>query len=172
RRSTAWSRCRTAARPGCGPASSSTCGSWAATSTTSTARSSTPGSPLASPLGLLTRTFPSVGTHMAALDGLRGLALLLVVASHGSNMGLHFVPGVDMSGTGKTGVWLFFVLSAFLLMHQFLQLDAQGRLDAGEWWRYAWRRVLRIYPLYTVFLLACWLLPLQHQMPPMSAREV
>ncbi|MBJ6978171.1 MULTISPECIES: acyltransferase family protein [unclassified Luteimonas] len=121
---------------------------------------------------MLTRTFPSVGTHMAALDGLRGLALLLVVASHGSNMGLHLVPGVDMSGTGKTGVWLFFVLSAFLLMHQFLHLDALGRLDAGEWWRYAWRRVLRIYPLYTVFLLACWLLPLQHQMPPMSAREV
>lgn len=127
---------------------------------------------MASPLGFLTRTFPSVGAHMAALDGLRGIALLLVVASHGSHMGLHVVPGVDMAGTGKTGVWLFFVLSSFLLMHQFLHLDAEGRLDAREWWRYAYRRVLRIYPLYTVFLLACWLLPLQHQMPPMSAQEV
>ena len=127
---------------------------------------------MASPLGFLTRTFPSVGAHMAALDGLRGIALLLVVASHGSNMGMHLVPGVDMSGNGKTGVWLFFVLSSFLLMYQFLQLDARGRLHAREWWRYAWRRVLRVYPLYTVFLLACWLLPLQHQMPPMSAREV
>lgn len=127
---------------------------------------------MASPVGFLTRTFPSVGSHMAVLDGLRGLALLLVVASHGSNMGLHFVPGVDMSGTGKTGVWLFFVLSAFLLMHQFLHLDERGRLGAGAWWRYAWRRVLRIYPLYTVFLLACWLVPMQHQMPPMSARVV
>lgn len=127
---------------------------------------------MASPLAALTRTFPSVGAHMAALDGLRGIALLLVVASHGSNAGLHFIPGVNMSGTGKTGVWLFFVLSSFLLMHQFLHLDAQGRLDAREWGRYALRRVLRIYPLYTLFLLACWLLPLQHQMPPMSAQEV
>jgi len=127
---------------------------------------------MASPLGFLTRTFPSVGAHMAALDGLRGIALLLVVASHGSHMGLHIVPGVNMAGTGKTGVWLFFVLSSFLLMHQFLHLDARGRLDGREWWRYAYRRVLRIYPLYIVFLLACWLLPLQHRMPPMSAQEV
>ena len=127
---------------------------------------------MASPLGFLTRTFPSVGSHMAVLDGLRGIALLLVMASHGSNMGLHFVPGVDMSGAGKTGVWLFFVLSSFLLMHQFLHLDQRGRLGAGEWWRYAWRLVLRISPLYTIFLLACWLLPLQHLMPPMSAQEV
>jgi peptidoglycan/LPS O-acetylase OafA/YrhL len=94
------------------------------------------------------------------------------VASHGSHMGMHIVPGVDMAGTGKTGVWLFFVLSSFLLMHQFLHLDTQGRLGPREWWRYAYRRVLRIYPLYTVFLLACWLLPLQHQMPAMSAQEV
>lgn len=130
------------------------------------------GEAVADRLGILTRTFPSVGRHLAVLDGLRGIALLLVVASHGSNAGLHFIPGVDMSGTGKTGVWLFFVLSSFLLMHQFLHLDAQGRLDAREWGRYALRRVLRIYPLYTVFLLACWLLPLRHLMPPMSAREV
>ena len=127
---------------------------------------------MASPLGALTRTFPSVGAHLAALDGLRGIALLLVVASHGSNMGLHIVPGVDMAGTGKTGVWLFFVLSAFLLMHQFLHLDAQGRLDAGEWKRYAWRRVLRIYPLYAVFLLALWLLPLRHRMASMTGADV
>jgi peptidoglycan/LPS O-acetylase OafA/YrhL len=123
-------------------------------------------------LALLSRTFPSVGGHLAALDGLRGIALLLVVFSHASLIGIHMVPGIDMSGTGKTGVWLFFVLSSFLLMHQFLQLDATGRLDAREWWRYAWRRVLRIYPLYIVFLLVCWLSPLDHYMPPMSAREV
>lgn len=127
---------------------------------------------MARPLGALTRTFPSVGAHLAVLDGLRGIALLLVVASHGSIGGLYFIPGVNMAGAGKTGVWLFFVLSSFLLMHQFLQLDAQGRLGARAWGRYALRRVLRIYPLYTVFLLACWLLPLRHQMPPMSAEEV
>lgn len=122
--------------------------------------------------GLLTRTVPSVGGHFAALDGLRGIALLLVVFSHASLIGIHIVPGVDMSGTGKTGVWLFFVLSSFLLMHQFLVLDARGRLDGREWWRYAYRRVLRIYPLYIVFLLVCWLAPLATYMPPMSGAMV
>jgi hypothetical protein len=40
------------------------------------------------------------------------------------------IPGVDMSGS-KSGVWLFFVLSSFLLTHQFLTLDAEGRLDGA-----------------------------------------
>ena len=31
---------------------------------------------MARPLGALTRTFPSVGAHLAVLDGLRGIALL------------------------------------------------------------------------------------------------
>jgi peptidoglycan/LPS O-acetylase OafA/YrhL len=116
---------------------------------------------LRSGLRSLSRTFPSVGGHLAVLDGLRGIALLLVVFSHASLLGIDMIPGVDMSGTGKVGVWLFFVLSSFLLMHQFLHLDAAGRLDGRAWWRYAVRRLLRIYPLYTLFLLVCWLAPLR-----------
>ena len=123
-------------------------------------------------LRALSRTFPTVGRHLAVLDGLRGIALLLVVFSHSSLLGIHMVPGVDMSGTGKVGVWLFFVLSSFLLMHQFLHLDASGRLDGRAWWRYALRRVLRIYPLYVVFLLVCWLAPLKTLMGPMTGADV
>lgn len=129
--------------------------------------------PAAAPgaLRALSRTFPSVGRHLAVLDGLRGIAVLIVILSHASLLDIHMI-GIDMSGTGKAGVWLFFVLSAFLLMHQFLQLDAAGTLDARAWTRYAWRRLLRIYPLYLVFLLVCWLSPLADLMGPMSSGDV
>lgn len=123
-------------------------------------------------INILTRTFPSVGTHMAVLDGLRGIAVLLVVFSHASLTGIQMVPGVDMSGTGKAGVWLFFVLSSFLLTYQFLVLDDAGHLDGAAWRRYAMRRLLRIYPLYAVFLLVCWLAPLKTYVPDMSGADV
>lgn len=123
-------------------------------------------------LRVLSRTFPSVGTHMAALDGLRGIAVLLVILSHASLSGIDMIPGVDMSGTGKSGVWLFFLLSSFLLMHQFLTLDAERRLDGAAWWRYAWRRLLRIYPLYVIFLLVCWLVPVKTLIPHMAGAGV
>lgn len=123
-------------------------------------------------LHALTRTFPSVGGHMAVLDGLRGVAVLLVIVSHASLIDIDIVPGLDMSGTGKVGVYLFFVLSAFLLVHQCLQLDADGRLGGRSWLRYAVRRVLRIYPLYVVFLLFCVWAPVNHLFGPWTLADV
>ncbi len=92
-----------------------------------------------------------------ALDGLRGLAALMVVASHGAAAGMHLVPGLNLEGIGKHGVFLFFVLSAFLLTQQAL---AWPRPSA---WRfelamYGSRRVARIAPLYVCVLLAAWVL--------------
>ena len=46
-------------------------------------------------------------TRIPALDGLRGLAILLVVASHLSLPVFHFA--------GAVGVTLFFVLSGYLI---------------------------------------------------------
>lgn len=92
-----------------------------------------------------------------ALDGLRGLAALMVVASHGSAGGQHLVPGLSLEGIGKHGVFLFFVLSAFLLTQQALRWP-MGR----RWWpqlaAYGLRRVARIFPLYLLVLLAALLL--------------
>ena len=48
--------------------------------------------------------------HFKALDGLRGLAVLLVVLSHASLHNVYLFPGLDFSGMGKPGVFLFFVL--------------------------------------------------------------
>lgn len=98
-----------------------------------------------------------VRDHADALDGLRGLAALMVVASHGAAAGMHLVPGLDLEGIGKHGVFLFFVLSAFLLTQQAL---AWPRSNAWlfELATYGSRRVARIAPLYVCVLVAAWLL--------------
>ncbi len=86
-----------------------------------------------------------------SLDGLRGLAVLLVLLSHMSLVGINLLPGLDFSGMGKSGVYLFFVLSAFLLTWQ--ALEADNILSPSYWAGYAVRRVCRIYPLYTMAVL-------------------
>ncbi|MBT9500749.1 MAG: acyltransferase [Burkholderiaceae bacterium] len=89
----------------------------------------------------------------ASLDGLRGLAALMVVASHASGLGLNLVPGLSLAGMGKYGVYLFFVLSAYLLSAQWLQAWAQGQVSWSYLGHYLSKRVLRIYPLYALVLL-------------------
>ncbi|QDV05507.1 Acyltransferase family protein [Planctomycetes bacterium Poly30] len=86
---------------------------------------------------------------------MRGLAVLLVLASHASNAGIDLVPpswigGLRAAGLGRPGVFLFFVLSSFLLTGQLL-----ARIDGAEpicWRRFAARRLLRIMPAYALTL--------------------
>lgn len=94
--------------------------------------------------------------HVDALDGLRGLAVLIVIASHLSNGG--WLPQPGLSGTGKSGVYLFFVLSAYLLASALLARPRAGWLQWRYWANYALRRVLRIWPLYLFVLLLSWAL--------------
>lgn len=105
-------------------------------------------------MGRWWRLFLPDGSRTAALDGLRGLAVLIVLASHFSNNRLLPQPG--LSGAGKSGVYLFFVLSAFLLTASLLRRDLGELRSARVWIDYALRRVLRIWPLYLVVLLASW----------------
>lgn len=92
-------------------------------------------------------------SRFACLDGLRGLAALMVVGSHASQVGMNLIPGISLAGTGKYGVYLFFVLSAFLLSAQWLQAWRGGLVTGGYLCSYLGRRVLRIYPLYALVLL-------------------
>lgn len=87
------------------------------------------------------------GHRDQALDGLRGIAALLVVFYH-CGVELRFPPLVL---PGFSGVHLFFVLSGYLISRPFL-----ARLLADEplpsWRKYCVRRFMRIYPAYFVAL--------------------
>ncbi len=102
--------------------------------------------------------------HILALDGLRGIAILLVVACHFvSNLGITADgwawPLVAFAHAGWTGVDLFFVLSGFLITG--ILVDARGSNSYFKAF-YA-RRALRILPAYYGFLIAIFIvLPLLH----------
>jgi peptidoglycan/LPS O-acetylase OafA/YrhL len=94
------------------------------------------------------------GARITALDGLRGIAILLVLLLHLTTFG-QFRPtaGIDIvyrriASVGWIGVDLFFVLSGFLITG--ILLEAKGR--PGFFSTFYTRRVLRIFPLYYVFL--------------------
>jgi peptidoglycan/LPS O-acetylase OafA/YrhL len=93
--------------------------------------------------------------HIPALDGLRGLAVILVIVCHVNwAYGGPFLAGRvngplgALFGCGWVGVDLFFVLSGFLITG--ILYDAKG---GDRYFRnfYA-RRTLRIMPLYVAFL--------------------
>jgi peptidoglycan/LPS O-acetylase OafA/YrhL len=89
--------------------------------------------------------------HIPALDGLRGIAVLLVVQLH--CLVLEQRTTVDqwffrICGAGWIGVDLFFVLSGFLITG--ILLDLKGR--PGFLRNFFGRRILRIFPLYYGFL--------------------
>jgi peptidoglycan/LPS O-acetylase OafA/YrhL len=90
---------------------------------------------------------PSTGDEILdPLDGVRGLAVAIVVASH--------TDGLLLGNQGIAGVLLFFCLSAFLLTLP-LARDPALLTRRRELWRYAKRRIGRIVPLYYV-VLAAW----------------
>lgn len=80
------------------------------------------------------------------LDGLRGIAVLIVVLSHLSNVGYNSI-FFDFSGIGKSGVYLFFVLSSYLLTKNIISKGG-GFYTRKNLMNFFKRRFLRIYPLY------------------------
>lgn len=101
----------------------------------------------------------STGSQINSLDGLRGVAVLFVILSHLSNRNMHVLPFLSFAGIGRVGVWLFFVLSSFLLTLQFLNCNPSSLRSSSPWINYFMRRFLRIYPLYTVVLVFMFLFP-------------
>jgi len=91
--------------------------------------------------------------HQSALDGLRGWAVLLVLIGHAFNQGLAPVLEGSLLIRGKIGVYLFFIISAYLLDRQIIRVWREGRGDAAYWRYYASRRFLRIYPPFVLALL-------------------
>src|SRR5215470_2833769 len=93
------------------------------------------------------------GGHLPGLDGVRGLAILLVLAVHFVGNATPVTWGerlaVKLGNYGVLGVDLFFVLSGFLITG--LLLDSKG--DPHYFRNFYARRTLRIFPLY-YFVLA------------------
>jgi peptidoglycan/LPS O-acetylase OafA/YrhL len=105
------------------------------------------------------RLLPNDGkpNHQPELDGFRGLAVLFVLLAHSSFAGYDPL-GIDFNHFGSVGVYLFFVLSAYLINRQMLEALATQRATLKFWLRYALRRVLRIYPMYLLALIASYVL--------------
>ncbi|TQL48905.1 peptidoglycan/LPS O-acetylase OafA/YrhL [Homoserinimonas aerilata] len=87
---------------------------------------------------------PSAPARFAGLDGLRAIAVLLVIA-------YHLFPGT-LDG-GFIGVDVFFVISGFLITALLLRehTDA-GRIRLGRFWL---RRARRLLPALGLLVLAC-----------------
>lgn len=103
---------------------------------------------------------PQTGTpYLAQIDGLRALALLLVVVWHEALRGVRQVEALDLLGYGlpspypyvphgEVGVDLFFVISGFVIAQPFLSRPpAQWRIR--EFYK---RRLHRLYPPYLAVL--------------------
>lgn len=90
--------------------------------------------------------------QLDSLDGLRGFAVLIVFLSHTSNEGTYLLPFANFAGIGKSGVFLFFVLSSFLLTLPFIKKGV-GATNKYFLLNYSFRRFFRVYPLYFLYLL-------------------
>lgn len=97
--------------------------------------------------------------HLAALDGLRGLAALVVVLRH--SLGGVDVPAATLDAVLRSplivflnaagAVQLFFVLSGFVLAASLARNESARQLP-----QYFVRRVFRIHPPYAFAVLAAW----------------
>lgn len=103
---------------------------------------------MASPLERSTRT------HIPELDGIRGIAILLVLCVHFA--AVRNLPKMlyDVLHLGWAGVDLFFVLSGFLITGILM-----GTKDGPRYFQRFYRnRVLRIFPLYYCYLAVVFLI--------------
>ncbi|MGA7356161.1 MAG: acyltransferase [Candidatus Cybelea sp.] len=95
--------------------------------------------------------------RLGVLDGLRGIAVLLVLWYHiweiswlSPGPALDFIPA-----TGFIGVHLFFFLSGFVISYPFIRATEQGKA-APTWGHFAWRRFIKIVPSYVLSIIVAY----------------
>jgi peptidoglycan/LPS O-acetylase OafA/YrhL len=108
--------------------------------------------------------------RLGVLDGLRGIAVLLVLWYHVWEISwlpapaawLQFVPE-----TGFVGVHLFFFLSGFVIAYPFV-LAACGERAQPAWGTFAWRRFVKIVPSYVLSIAIAYALGYAQRQPNAS----
>ena len=101
---------------------------------------------------------------LAGFHGLRAIAVLSVAAFHFVLL-VPLLPDLRTFGIAfqlRVGVWIFFVISGFLLYRPFAHAHA-GMSPEPSVPRYAVSRVLRIWPAYAVAVVVLSLIWHQHQ---------
>ncbi len=101
----------------------------------------------------------SKAERVASLTGIRAVAALLVMLTHAAYTTGNYIHGYVglMYSRMEIGVPIFFVLSGFLLFGPWVKaLESGGPSPSVR--RYAWHRVRRIMPAYTVTVIAAYLL--------------
>jgi peptidoglycan/LPS O-acetylase OafA/YrhL len=96
--------------------------------------------------------------HLPELDGVRGIAIIAVLLTHSASY-LNLLPGAGVPWANATraifypgwgGVDLFFTLSGFLITGILLR----ARKSSSYFKSFYMRRILRILPIYYLFLIA------------------
>ncbi|HVN68164.1 MAG TPA: acyltransferase [Candidatus Binatia bacterium] len=89
--------------------------------------------------------------RLGVLDGLRGIAVLLVLWYHVWEISwLSPGPALDfLPATGFIGVPLFFFLSGFVISYPFVRAAVAGT-PQPSWGHFAWRRFVKIVPSYVL----------------------
>ncbi|MEO6876120.1 MAG: acyltransferase [Opitutaceae bacterium] len=101
-------------------------------------------------------------SRIANLDGIRGIAILMVLLGHTAQ---NYQPLNEVArrwlmvfANSSGGVRLFFVLSGYLITGLLLrEYPRTSTLALGNFY---WRRIVRIFPAFYVFLAAVYLLSL------------
>ena len=104
------------------------------------------------------------GNRLGVLDGLRGIAIILVVWFHIWQISwlpaparwLQFVPE-----TGFIGVHVFFFISGFVIVYPFVRARMEGK-PFPTWRHFAYRRAIKIVPSYVLSIAVMFAIGYQH----------
>lgn len=102
-----------------------------------------------------TSTGAAASSRIPALDGLRGVAIALVIVSHLSGSLGYARELMAVAGpVGHLGVRIFLIMTGFLVTHLLLrEWDRTGGINLRRFWT---RRVFRLLPVALLFLVAVY----------------